>query len=191
MRRILVFFGGLLLMAAFSSLGRAQDACGLPCQVRGDGSGPPAPNEIYIQCASSDCSAECGPCVEIRFWNFYTNGCKITSVEFLSDDAGGQYNVCSATEYDSACAWTFHPDSSNKPCIGDPNCYCVDIDHKESWHVDHPTSGCTVGYGDCLILDYCGLACDKVTWSVKFSNGHVCTFHMKDITTSGNCCAGG
>jgi|GEM_PF-5126773 len=215
MKKLLAFALSLLLVGLFSSNSRAQGGSqggyGKPCIDPGCAtccvnptSDPlwPGPG-LSVECATSNCSSPCGQCKQIRIRNMYD--CKnIVKIEFDGHKITGQtYSICN----------TYQEIGSSGPCEGvswrtpsvdtagtrDPSqtwlnpCWLEPAGPPgEHWWITPLPAGkgpCPGGlaYGSWIYIDFCGgdVACDKITWTVYFSDGSTCQIDMGQVPS---CC---
>jgi len=174
-------------MIAISGLLRAQILCLVnPLPL-------PDSNYLAVDCfVSTTCRPDLNAgdpcdldslCIQIRIRNMYPSK-KITSVEFSEGDAlGAPYKVCSASQHEdgqdtSACqdvAWGFVPGITPSQEFVNP---CWVGQGTSDWFVKPNANGpCPGGaaFGWWIYIDLCMFHdCDKITWTVHFSDGSSC-----------------
>ena len=87
------------------------------------------------------------------------------------------------------CEWalTYSPDQQYlAPCEVSANNTIKPFDGEHWWVT--PNSGCgNALHNETVQIKYCGISCDKVTWTIHFSDGSTCIVDMSAI----GCCKGG
>ena len=170
---------------------------------------PPQPTEyLEVECAASDCNDPCGGgCKQLRIRNMYD--CKnIVKIELNAPAItfGNSYGFCSAF---------IETGNPSDPCEADTDwqgpdpvlpgtydvtqhwlgggCWMTPTGHPgEHWWITpriDPNDPCPngVAFGSWIYIDFCGsdLHCEKMTWTVYFSDGSTCPIDMSQVPS---CC---
>lgn len=200
-----------LLFAGFSESSHAQGGYGTPCAGTNCATccvnpAMPGPSEyLLVQCNTSNCVSECGPCKQIVIKNMYT--CKnIVKIEFLGPSIWNKpYSICNTRQHkDGQVGDPCQDIAWETPDIGHPTTYdpsqkwrspCwFSTDEFENegehwWISANQQDNCPdgAGYDWSIYIDFCGqdLQCQKISWLVHFSDGSTCPVNMANIAS---CC---